>query len=782
MKIDTPRVLIVSFWLLLASFGFLYVSEKLVVVSDISMFMPPPSNEQEALLSSQLRDGSAQRVLMVGLHGGDSQSMARTNREMAESLRLNALFSRVANGELPNELPLSDPIFVYRYLFDSALDATNSLDAEHMRRALAERLSELVSPLSSAYKPLLQSDPTGAFRRVAAPLLETQLHKRHGVWFSESGARSLMLLQMQDGGFDVAAASGAVSAVRAAFASANRDATTVVELSGPGVFALSARDATRADAKRLSVISSIALSVLVLVVYRSPRIWLLSVLPVLCGMLAGTVALTLGFASVHAIALAFGGTLLGVAIDYPLHIFSHAHRRQSVHTTVRVIWPTLRLGAITSVFGFLALCTTRFSGLAQLGLFAACGLLAAAAASRWLLPSLIGNDWRPTHDFHEISWLERFAIPRKIAWVLALGLLAASVGVLSIARDGVWERSLAALSPVAESQLKLDVTLRRALQAPDPRHLLLVHDSDQEKVLVRLEKLAEPLAKLRDQGAFADFDMAARYLPSKATQLARREALPPRDVLAKRVTAAMQELPFKEGAFAPFLQAVEESKVLPALSPDDLAASLLAPFVTPLLRNSPNGAIGIVTLANVHDLDAIKRWVDGSELGGVSFIDLKQVSNDAVNSFRSAALERLLLAAIIVMIVLGVTLRDARRVLAVALALFSAALCVAATLYLLGERLSLFHLMALLLVFGIGIDYGLFFTWRDGPLETRRRTLHALSVCALSSTTVFAILAWSELPVLRAIGLTVALGVVAAYLFSALYARALQPPERATAV
>jgi len=76
-----------------------------------------------------------------------------------------------------------------------------------------------------------------------------------------------------------------------------------------------------------------------------------------------------------------------------------------------------------------------------------------------------------------------------------------------------------------------------------------------------------------------------------------------------------------------------------------------------------------------------------------------------------------------------------------------------------GVALSLFHLVALILAAGLGLDYALFFEHiEDDPAE-QRRTLHSILVCSASTFIVFALLAASSLPVLRAIGVTVALGV-----------------------
>jgi predicted exporter len=80
-------------------------------------------------------------------------------------------------------------------------------------------------------------------------------------------------------------------------------------------------------------------------------------------------------------------------------------------------------------------------------------------------------------------------------------------------------------------------------------------------------------------------------------------------------------------------------------------------------------------------------------------------------------------------------------------------------------------LIALILGAGLGLDYALFFEHAaDDPLE-QRRTLHAVIICSLSTLMVFALLALSSIPVLRAIGVTVSLAVVSNFLLAVMVSR-----------
>jgi hypothetical protein len=85
--------------------------------------------------------------------------------------------------------------------------------------------------------------------------------------------------------------------------------------------------------------------------------------------------------------------------------------------------------------------------------------------------------------------------------------------------------------------------------------------------------------------------------------------------------------------------------------------------------------------------------------------------------------------------------------------------------------LNLFHLIALILAAGLGLDYALFFEHASADRAEQRRTLHAVLVCSLSTLMVFALLMISDVPVLRAIGVTVTLGVVFNFVLALLLTR-----------
>src|SRR6185503_16812901 len=98
--------------------------------------------------------------------------------------------------------------------------------------------------------------------------------------------------------------------------------------------------------------------------------------PVVSGALAGIAAVSAVFGNVHGITLGFGTALIGEAVDYSIYLFVQSEQGGSDQRNwIQRFWPSIRLGVLTSTFGFASLLLSGFPGLAQLGLYAIAGLV-----------------------------------------------------------------------------------------------------------------------------------------------------------------------------------------------------------------------------------------------------------------------------------------------------------------------------------------------------------------------------------------------------------------------
>lgn len=757
-----PR-LVLAVWLLLLALGG-WMATRTPVVTDLSLFIP--ASDDAAQLLTELREGPAGRLILVGLTGADETALAHASVQLADRLQASTLFVRVVNGAGGLDEEERRQLFAYRYLLSPAVTAER-FSAPGLRSALETRLSELTSTLSPLVKRLLPADPTGELLTLLDTWEQTQgPARRQGVWFDAAGERALLLLETRAPGFDLDAQDRVLATLQTAFAEIKQGDMRLLSTGTP-VFATQSRDTIRSETQRLSLTASVLVVLFLALAYRHWRPLLLGLVPLLSAFVGALAVTGAAYGQVYGITLAFGTTLLGVAIDYPLHLFSHLDRGSTVADSLRRIWPTLRLGVLTTTLGYLAMIATAIPGLAQLGVFTVTGLLAAAAATRWVLPALLPDGWEPRRAGAE--WLARWLRPSRWATVVFCTLGGSLLVVLIVLDPPLWEDDLAALSPVPRAALVLDRELRSALGAPEAGQMIVIKADSPEAALQTGEQLLPWLAAQQTAGAITGYDLAARYLPSVQTQQARQQALPERAQLAASLAEAQQGLPFRPGLFTPFLDAVSQAKQSKPLTLDDIQNTALALRVGSLLFVTERGWTALIPLAGVRDVAQLAGDLTLQGLPAV-YLNLKAETDLLVLGFREAALERFGWGALLIVLALVIGLRRFGPVLRVLGPVTLALLLTVTLLLVIGERLSLFHLIALLLVLGLGLDYSLFFSRRTPDPEERPRTLHAVGVCALSTLAVFGMLALSELPVLRAVGLTVASGVALSFVAGLLLA------------
>ena len=777
------RLLITSAWLLsLLACGWI-VLNKLQLVTNVAQFMPQAKTPAEKLLVDELHQGTAARIILIAIEGGDIKSITQASKHLAEQLRNHEQFARVDNGQQSLQSLENTPLFRYRYLLSPNITA-DYFSPPALHKVFEQRLLDLTSPLALFNKQLLPQDPTNEVGALVQLLLsQDKTHSRFGVWVSPDSTstasahdkRALLLAETRAQGYDVQAQTEAINTIRSAFRqvqqamgkSSGGDLRLI--LSGPAVFAANSKNQIQQEVTTLSALASVAVMLILWLAYRRLTLVVVNAVPLVSALLTAAAALTLIYGPIHGITLAFGITVIGVAIDYPIHMFSHLSGKLSVSDEFKAIWPTMRLGVITTVAGYSAMTATDFSGLAQLGLFAIVGLVTAAVVTRWVLPGLLPHHYAPIDDRviegRFLSWLH----PGRKAQTAALLVGAGAVVVIGFKSGGMWQNDLAALSPIPKTQLALDRQLRDDMGAPDASHLILVSATSAETALQRSEKLFPWLIGLKQQGVISDFDSASRYLPSQLRQAERQALLPDQSQLQAALARALQGLPFKQARFQPFVQAVADAKSLHPISLENLQGSALSVKVASLLLEREGGWTALILLYGVRDSDAIATSVP--QQSHVYYLDFKAATNRLIHGFRSETLQRMQWAALFIIVVLGVGIRQPSRLVAALLPVALAMTVTVAVLLASGQRLSLFDLVALLLVFGIGIDYGLFFSRREPDVRMRQRTFHALSICALSTVSVFGILSLSAVPVLQDIGITVWVGVLLSYIFAIVFAQ-----------
>ena len=747
--------------------------------ADLSAFMPKAPDAAAQTLISQLRDGLASRLMLVAVEGDPVSQRAAVIASMAAKLRASGLFVAVADGDSSNAAADQAYLFRHRYTLSNAVTSAH-FATDNMAASVAEAIDMLAAPGGFAAKDLVRADPTGETLHLLAQLSPTQAPTlSEGVWASGDGKRALMLLETRGSGADTDAQASAWNSVQAAFDHARLQLHSPglqLRASGPGIFAVQARSTIQSEALRRSLISAALIVLVLLAVYRSPTLLLLGLLPPVLGALSGVAAVDLGFGIVHGITLGFGITLIGESVDYSIYYFLQV--RPGADTPAETerqhaLWPTLTLGMLTSAVGFAALLPSSFPGLAQLGLYTVSGLVAALCATRWLLPALTPRRVRivdlSVAGQHLQAWQQRARLPLWLAGALAAALLL----VVMLHRQHLINHDISALSPIPAAQLALDQSLRQDLGAPDAGHLVMVRGGDLETTLRGAELAASALDPLVASHVIAGYTSISNLLPSSATQASRRRALPEAAALHAAVQSVSQQLGLTDHALDEFEAQVQAARSAPDLTMADLAGTSFATLADSLLWHNEHGFVAVLPLqaGNGGDIDdAAVRAALPSRQVDVQLLDTRAETGKLMDGYIGEALRLCMMGLAGILVLLAWRLRSLRRVMRVLIPLLLAVLAVLALLASMHVALNLLHLVGLLLIAAVGSNYALFFEKPQWRTAQGQRTVASLVLANACTLIGIGTLAFSHVPVLQALGATVAPGTALALLFAALLA------------
>lgn len=623
-------------------------------------------------------------------------------------------------------------------------------------------METLFSPTSAVTSSMLANDPLLLYYDFMLSLAsqQTRIGIEQGYPFIRYQQRHYLLVRAElDGSaFAVRTQQDSLPVLDRALAKARQQAPDA-EILDTGVlrFAAAGVQSAQREVSTIGVGSLIGIVLLFLWVFRSITPLLLTLLPIACGVVVALAACLRVFGEVHLMTLVFGASLIGLSVDYSLHFLidrqasdAHWQPRDSLRRMGRGLW----LGLATSVTAFLALSLTPFPGMQQMAVFCSSGLIAAALTVTGVFPALLrhGQPGSPPGLGLARRWLDLWQGNTRRLWItVSLMALLLIPGLSRLHSDD----DIRLLQDKSPALMATDARIREITGQAGSGPFLLVQGDTAEQALQRTEQLSTVLATLRSDGALAGFDAISHWLPS----LARQQA-------ASRVLAGLPDDPAAQAyaehiGLAPALLASYAAATTP-LHPDAwLADTVSLPWRKLWLGSDGHAYATIVPLRGVTHSGAIADAI--KPINGVRWVDPVTDMSNLLKAYRERA-SRVVLAAFGLIAVLLV-LRYRRRAWAAIAPASLAAITALAVIGWLGEPVTVFHLLALLLVLGFGLDYSLFL------LENHEHTASAmLAILCSAFTTIlsFGLLALSNTPAIHAFGIIVLTGIAITLLFSSL--------------
>ncbi|WP_372871260.1 MMPL family transporter [Shewanella sp.] len=750
-------------WLLLLTaavvFGVKTLNHRDVVETDILAMLP--HLKQDALTSRAL-DSIENRLAnesYLVLTGEDKAATIEAARGMMAELASSPAFASVRSaGELA-------PKEIYRLYFPARFNLLTESQRSLLENSKLDVLIKqteiaLYSAFGFANSELISEDPLLLFPALMQGFGKGhRLGEKDGILLGNSGGQTaaIIMAKGKDSVFSPMAQEAQLSAINSAFDRVNHDNQLSLLKAGALFHAVEATQSAKAEVSLIGSLSMAGVVLLVLLSFRSLMPLLLASLTLGCAMLSASVFTLLIFGKLHLLTLVFGTSLIGIAIDYSFHFYAErSGRDESASQTLSRILPALTLALATSVLAYLALGLTPFPGMQQVAAFCGGGLIGAYLTLYLAYPMLAGS--RIQAASAAITLASRFLTPFQAAGTKAFVIGVLTVLFVCITGLGRLESrdDIRSLQQGSATLMTEEAKVRTLLSGGVDNQFLLVRAESMQTLLARLEALAPVLAKAEKDQLLQSHVNLADYLPSKARQMADHDLQ--QQIYGSKLSEILARLGL-DGELETSLRSQYQAGQQQAVTADALFATQLGASLKPLLLEPTAtdarewGAM--VLLGGIQDLPALAAAV--STIPGVALVDKVGDISSLMGDYRQTTLWLLALAQLIAFGVF--VLRHPWKLAAAMVAVPAlAALLSLSLLGLLGSPLTLFHALALLLVFGIGVDYSLFFA-KDDSQQEGSRVMLAVLLSATSTTLAFGLLALSNTPAIHYFGLTLALGI-----------------------
>ncbi|WP_159669280.1 MMPL family transporter [Andreprevotia sp. IGB-42] len=744
------------FWLLvlLLSAGWLVLNRaELARKLDTDLFALLPKNEHdpvaEQAMASMARTIEGKLIVLAG--STDRGAAERAADTLSAALGTLPVTAQQQEFDLAS---LRD--FYAQYpgvLLTPADDQALQQSAQYWYGRALQNAYATVAPSGLAW----QDDPFGTYGNWLAGLGDLSRVRPDGgrLWVEQDGKHYVVLMYaLRGSAFSLKDQQIVAHGLDAAIARARADDAGISILRA-GVVLHAARAAAQAE-REMSTIglgSLLGIVLLVLLVFRGWRALPLVALSILTGTV---IALALTFAiypRVHMLTLVFGASLIGVAVDYSLLLHSTSLGAQvSAGRRLERLLPSLLIATVFTTLAYLCLMLTPFPGLSQMAVFAATGIAAAWLSELIWYPRLAPARLEPGPLG---QWLLRaFAgWPRFSGRAVLIGLLLVSplltAGLYKLERRD----DIRALAGVDAQLMHEQIGIGKALGMPSPAQLYFVEGPTAEAVLEREAALTHALDALKAQGVLGGYQAVSRWLPSSAEQqrrLARSQLL--------RSPALLGKLAEEIGLPPSWVASRQQAPAL--LTPAQwLASPASLPARHLWLGQTPHGYASMVMLTGLSGAEnaGILAKV---KLPGVRWMDKSQEISGVLGRYRDRLALVLLAAYALTAIILWRRYRKhAWRVLAPSLI---ASVATLALFGWLGIPLQLLTVLTLLLLLGMGIDYGIFINEHPGEVRIRL----AISLAAICTLLSFGLLAFSHTPALATFGIATLSGVGLAWLIA----------------
>ena len=490
--------------------------------------------------------------------------------------------------------------------------------------------------------------------------------------------------------------------------------------------------------------------------------------PVLFGSLFSLSAIYFINGSISVIALGTGSVVLGIAVNYSLHVFNHYRHTKSIEQVIKDLTLPLTVGSFTTIGGFLCLEFAESEILKDLGLFSAFSLIGASLCSLIFLPHFIASKKeQKEHQAILLSWIDKFAAynPEYNKFIV-IGILILT-GVFAYTAGNVgFESDLMRMNYMPDKLKEAEARLNKINEYSLQSVYLVTDGNTLDQALENNEKLVAKVEQLKEKNVVKKYSGITSFIISDSLQRLRIKAWSAywtREKKQQLLATLRKEglaLGYKASAFDNFSQLLDKDF---QLADTASTARVRKTFLDDFITEKP-GRSSIVTLVKVAQKDKETIYKAFEADPNSTVVDKQYLTAKFVDIIKSDFAKIAAMSSLLVFIVLLLTYGRIELTLVSFIPMFISWIWILGIMGIFGIRFNIINIIISALIFGLGDDYSLFIM--DGLLQeykTGKKNLSSFkSSIFLSAITTIAglgVLIFARHPALRSIALISIIGI-----------------------
>lgn len=772
-------------FLFLVVFGFF--ASKIRFEEDITRIIPKNENSDVATkVIKQLNFSDKITVIIEKDKNGSIDDLTETATSFIDSLKSCEPYIKNIQGKVEDENIQQTFDFVYQnlpYFLDENdyITLEKKLTNDSISKQVENNYKTLISPTGIIAKDFIVNDPLGisfiALKKLQQLSIGDDFILKDGFIITKDESTLLLFINPKLSGSETEKNTLFVeelNKIKSQFNTVNQGKVTL-EYFGSSLIAVANAKQIKTDIITTILVSLGTLMLILIVFYRKILIPVIIFIPTIFGVVTAIACLYFLRQTISAISLSVGAVLLGVTIDYSLHILTHYKHHNDLKIVYKDITMPLIMSSSTTALAFLCLLFVNSEALIDLGIFAAISVIVSAFFSLLIIPHL----YKPKDDLSAtkeniLDKVAKFSFEKNKV-LIGITCIIIIVSFFTFGKV-TFNNNLSDLNFIPDDIKKTEEKLEKRTNLTSKSIYLAAYGNSIEEAIQNNSKLFDKLSHEKTENKIINFSSIGGIVLSKEAQEEKLKLWKAfwsenkKQFVQNALISNGNAIGFKPEMHQGFYDLLnQEFKFLSFEDYSQLTALYLDEFVA-----SKNGFYTITSVAKVSDAQRDK-FVNSVDIkSNVLAIDRQQMNETFLGKLRDDFNSLVNYSFVAVVLILFVFFRRIELVIISTIPIVLTGVVTAGVMWFFNIQLNIFSTIVCTLIFGHGVDFSIFMTsalQKEYTTGKNEMATYRTSIILAALTTILAIgaLVFAKHPALKSISSVSLIGVFAALLITFIF-------------